>query len=116
MGLPHRKCAVLLISWEPDLDDLNTGEEVDALEAVFKDLFHYSVSKKQLVNSRHPPHLQTQKILLDFVMEYDDEGTLLLVYYAGHGVPGKQDGADDSGISLLLAGYVALRRRPFSLR
>lgn len=102
VGLPHKKCAVLLISWEPKLDDLNTSGEVDALEAVFKDLFHYGVVKKQLVDSRHRPQLQIQKILLDFVMEYDDESTLLIVYYAGHGVPSTQQG-DEHG-NLLLAG------------
>lgn len=105
VGLPHRKCAVLLISWEAKLDDLHTGDEVDALEAVFKDLFRYTVVKKQLAASRLSPHLQVQKILLDFVVDYDDESTLLIVYYAGHGVPGKQDGEDNGG-HLLLAGYV----------
>jgi hypothetical protein len=104
VGLPHKKCAVLLISWEAKLDDLHTGEEVDALEAVFKDLFHYRVEKKQLMKSRHPPHLQIQKILLDFVMEFDDESTLLIVYYAGHGVPGHREGDEDRGVPLLLAG------------
>jgi hypothetical protein len=107
VGEPHRKCAVLLISWEAKLDDLHTGDEVDALEGVFKDLFHYTVVKKQLVDSRLSPHLQVQKILLDFVVEYDDERTLLIVYYAGHGLPGKPEGEEEGslgGIPLLLAG------------
>lgn len=104
VGLPHKKCAVLLISWEAKLDDLHTGDEVDALEDVFENLFGYTVVKRQLVASRLSPHLQVQKILLDFVVEYDDESTLLIVYYAGHGVPGKQDGEDVGGRSLLLAG------------
>jgi hypothetical protein len=104
VGLPHRKCAVLLISWEAKLDDLHTGEEVDKLEAVFKDEFRYIVVKKQLVASKLSPHLQVQKILLDFVVEHDDESTLLIVYYAGHGVPGKQEGGEDGSIPLLLAG------------
>ena len=105
VGLPHRNCAVLLISWEAKLDDLNTGEEVDALEAVFQELFRYTVVKKQLVQGKQSPQIQVQKILVDFVYEYDDESTLLIVYYAGHGVPGKQEGGEGPGrIPLLLAG------------
>lgn len=102
VGLPHRKCAVLLISWEAKLDDLNTGEEVDALEAVFKNLYRYTVVKKQLMEGEKPPQIQVQKILVDFVFEYDDQSTLLIVYYAGHGIPGKQEG--DGPGALLLAG------------
>jgi len=105
-GLPHRKCAVLLISWEAKLDDLHTGDEVDGLEDVFKNLFRYTVVKKQLLKSRMSPHLQVQKILVDFVVEYDDESTLLIVYYAGHGVHGNQKGEDEGGVPLLLAGQV----------
>jgi hypothetical protein len=104
VGLPHRNCAVLLISWEAKLDDLHTGEEVDALEAVFTNLFRYTVVKKQLVDGKQSPQIQVQKILVDFVYEYDDESTLLIVYYAGHGVPGKQEGEGPGGIPLLLAG------------
>lgn len=107
VGLPHRNCVVLLISWEAKLDDLNTGEEVNALEAVFQRLFRYIVVKKQLVGGKQSPQIQVQKILVDFVYEYDDESTLLIVYYAGHGVPGKQEGGEGPGrIPLLLAGYV----------
>jgi hypothetical protein len=102
LGLPHRKCAVLLISWEPKLDDLHTGKEVNDLETVFKDEFNYTVVKKQLVGGEKSPQIQVQKILVDFVYQYDDESTLLIVYYAGHGVPGKVEGGGPGGI--LLAG------------
>ena len=73
------------------MDDLHTGGEVDDLEAVFKDLFRYTVVKKQLVAGKHDPQLQVSKILIDFVMDFDDESTLLIVYYAGHGMRGKKD-------------------------
>ena len=104
VGLPHRNCAVLLISWEEQLDDLKTGEEVDALEAVFQNLFHYTVVKSQLVGGKRSPQIQVQKILADFVFEHDDEHTLLIVYYAGHGIPGKQETGGAGGVPLLLAG------------
>ena len=73
------------------MDDLHTGAEVDALEAVFTDLFRYTVVKKQLVAGKHEPQLQVNKILIDFVYEFDDENTLFIVYYAGHGMRGKKD-------------------------
>jgi hypothetical protein len=57
------------------------------------------VVKKQLVDSKQSPQIQVQKILVDFVYEHDDENTLLIVYYAGHGVPGKLEGE-----GLMLAG------------
>lgn len=101
VGLPHRSCSVLLISWEAQLDDLNTGEEVDALEGVFQNIFRYTVVKKQLVAGKQSPQILVQKILVDFVYKFDDENTLLIVYYAGHGVPGKLGGE-----SLLLQGYI----------
>jgi hypothetical protein len=90
----------LFRSWEAQLDDLNTGEEVDTLKGVFRNIFRYTVVKKQLVSGKQYPQIQVQKILVDFVYEFD-ENTLLIVYYAGHRVPGKQ-----SGESLLLQGYM----------
>jgi len=104
VGLAHRSCAVLLISWEEELDDLGTGEEVDELEAIFKNEYRYIVEKKQLVKERRSPQNQVQKILANFVYDYDDENTLLIVYYAGHGAPGKQEGQGPDKTSLLLAG------------
>jgi hypothetical protein len=104
VGLPHRSCSVLLISWDEQLDDLHTREEVDALEAVFKNIFRYTVEKKQLVAGKQSPQIQVQKILVDFVYEFDDENTLLIVYYAGHGVPGKQKGEGPGSMNLLLQG------------
>ena len=104
VGLAHRSCAVLLISWEEELDDLGTGEEVDELEAIFQNEYRYIVEKKQLVKERRSPQNQVQKILANFVYDYDDENTLLIVYYAGHGAPGKQEGQGPDKTSLLLAG------------
>jgi len=101
VGLPHRSCAVLLINWEAKLDDLHTGTEVDALEAVFVNVYRYTVVKKQLVEGKHNPQHQVLKILIEFVEAHDDENTLLIVYYAGHGLPGQQ-GQGPEG--LVLAG------------
>ena len=102
VGLPHRSCAVLLINWEEKLDDLHTGVEVDALERVFKDVYHYTVEKQQVKEGKRGPHRQVQTFLLEFINKYDDENTLLIIYYAGHGIPGKPEGqgADSKGLYL----------------
>jgi hypothetical protein len=88
IGKPHRNTAVLMVSWAEELDDLNTAEEVNDLEAVFKEDFHYTVVKEQLAADR-PPAQQFAQFLINFVYKYDNESTLLIIYYAGHGTPGK---------------------------
>jgi hypothetical protein len=87
-GKPHRNTAVLMISWIEELDDLHTTAEVNELESVFTELFHYTVVKRQLTGGKKPG-FQVSKHLLEFVETYDSDSTLLIVYYAGHGIPGK---------------------------
>jgi hypothetical protein len=89
IGKPHRKAAVLMVSWAEELDDLNTAQEVNDLESVFKEDFHYTVVKELLAGDK-PPTVQFSKFLSDFVLNYDSESTLLIIYYAGHGTPGKK--------------------------
>jgi hypothetical protein len=89
IGKPHRKTAVLMVSWAAELDDLNTAQEVNDLESVFKEDFHYTVVKEQLAGEK-PPGQQFSKFLTDFLWNYDSESTLLIIYYAGHGTPGKK--------------------------
>jgi hypothetical protein len=90
-GKPHRKAAVLMISWAEGLDDLHTAKEVDELEAVFVQLFHYTVIKAQLIRGK-PPAVQVNFHLARFVDDHDSDSTLLIVYYAGHGIPGDNPG------------------------
>lgn len=85
-GKSQRETAVLMISWAKDLDDLHTEGEVNGLEAVFADLFNYTVVKRQISGDKRPA-IQLTKYLADFVHKYDNESTLLIIYYAGHGVP-----------------------------
>jgi hypothetical protein len=98
-GKPHRDTAVLMISWAEEFDDLHTKTEVDELENVFTGLFHYTVRKQQLSElGGKQPTLQILKCLLEFVYEFDSDSTMLIVYYAGHGIPRKPS-------KLHLAGY-----------
>lgn len=92
MGRPHKSTAVLLISWSKELDDLNTAHEVVGLEHVFRDDYNYQVVNFVIQTGKRVPQFQVLRSLVDFVEKYDDGSTLLLVYYAGHGVPGKKAG------------------------
>ena len=106
---PHEKIAVILISWDDELDDLHTGEEVanynsplcesiwlinlqvERLQRVFQDKYNFMVYRKQ-INDKKSPQAQVQKYLADFRYDEDGERTLLIVYYAGHGFAGDRAG------------------------
>lgn len=89
-GRPHKACAVLMISWDDELDDLGTSKEINELGEIFEDLFNFKVVKKRILKDHRSPQVQVQKILGDFVYDYDSPVTLLIVYYAGHGIPGER--------------------------
>jgi hypothetical protein len=98
-GKPHQDTSVLMISFADEFDDLHTKPEVDKLETVFKDLYHYRVIKRELSESgNQPPTQQLSRYLLELVEASYRDSTLLIVYYAGHGIPGKPG-------ELHLAGY-----------
>jgi len=89
-GKHHQDAAVLMISWAEKSDDLHTKDEVNELESVFMEQFRYTVIKQQLSDSGdRPPSLQISKHLIDFVFKFDGDSILFIVYYAGHGIPGK---------------------------
>jgi len=90
-GRPHRSVAVLMLSWANELDDLKTTAEVEKLKCVFRDNFNYKVIQRQLVANKRPG-LQVARHLANFVDEHDSDSTLLIVYYAGHGIPGENAG------------------------
>ncbi|MCJ1244330.1 hypothetical protein MMC30_001528 [Trapelia coarctata] len=85
--------AVLLLSWDKDFDDLDVQEEVNALGAVFTDIFHYKLHNECLKSDTgSTPQAQVNKAVADFVAEEDRPKRLLIVYYAGHGTPGNMPG------------------------
>jgi predicted protein tyrosine phosphatase len=61
----------------------------------------YETIRKVLTNDpRRSAQAQVNRYLADFVDDYDDTSTLLIIYYAGHGRPGSDPGV------LRLTGYV----------
>ncbi|KAL9119202.1 MAG: hypothetical protein Q9187_004247 [Circinaria calcarea] len=99
----YESVAVLLLSWDKDLDDMNIKDEVDSLERVFTTDFNYKVYNKCI--SKIPNKSAQNQVnhhVADFIYEEDGPNNLLIVYYAGHGKPGSGHGY------LELAGYVWL--------
>ena len=90
-GMPHRSVAVLMLSWADELDDLKTMEEVEKLKGVFRDDFNYKVVQGQLRADKRPG-VQVAMHLTTFIFAHDSDSTLLIVYYAGHGIPGENSG------------------------
>ncbi|KAH0557001.1 hypothetical protein GP486_005211 [Trichoglossum hirsutum] len=87
----YQKTSVILISWDEKLDDLKTKDEVNRLEAVFRNIYNYRTTSK-LINEDRKAQVQVNKYLSEWVYNEDGENTLLIVYYAGHGVPGQDPG------------------------
>lgn len=65
--------------------------QVEHLGNVFREKLNYNVTHK-LLNKKKPAQTQVNKHLSDFVFTHDRPNTLLIVYYAGHGVPGLNPG------------------------
>ncbi|KAL8775027.1 MAG: hypothetical protein Q9209_000506 [Squamulea sp. 1 TL-2023] len=83
----YEKVAVLLISWDGSCDDLNTEGEVDGLARMFRETYNYKVQNVKLnCNGCRLAQVQVNKRIADFVYDEDGPSTLLIVYYAGHGL------------------------------
>lgn len=114
----YRHVAVLLLFWDKvEASYLDTSEEVRSLNreidviltylqikdlrSVLEKLYRFTVLEQSLnptTEKKKSPQLLLQKCLADFVYKEDEEDSLLIVYYAGHGNPGS-DG------ELVLTGY-----------
>ena len=87
---PKKYAKVLLLRFANGTCDLDTEAEVNQLISTFEDSLHYQTFTKLLdPTNKTRLHLQFQKHLADFAYDHDDPDSLLLVYYAGHGIPGR---------------------------
>lgn len=66
---------------------------MNRLATVFEESYNFSVYKKHLhaYKGKSAKH-QMNAHLAQFVLEEDGEDTLLIIYYAGHGVKDKETG------------------------
>lgn len=74
---------VLLLRWEDD--DLGTESELDDLEDIFRNIYHYN-TERYLIPS-NVPSKELEYRLISFRLAHDNkDGTnLLIMYYGGHG-------------------------------
>ncbi|KAL8724919.1 MAG: hypothetical protein Q9181_006619 [Wetmoreana brouardii] len=97
----YKSVKVLLLRWADDCDDMTSKHEVDLLKDVLGQEFHYQTEVKCLKNNNQGRlQVQVNAIVAKFVNKYDEPNILLMVYYAGHGMPGKNHG------DLVLKGFV----------
>ncbi|KAH7004659.1 hypothetical protein EDB82DRAFT_56746 [Fusarium venenatum] len=75
---------VLLIQW--DEDELQVEDEVNELRRVFN-LYNFTTTKFRIPTSNS--HRKLNQKVLSFVEEHENEDTLLIIYYGGHGVINK---------------------------
>jgi hypothetical protein len=67
--------------------------QIGDLEKVFQTEYNFNVTRRAL----NPPDnkdvtLRIHMFLANFVFEHDADDALLIIYYAGHGNPGKDGG------------------------
>ena len=71
-------------------DDLNVKQEMGDLERVFKDTYNFGVTRHVIkkYNKMHKrSQAQVNAIVAHWAYKHDGPSTLLIVYFAGHGVP-----------------------------
>src|SRR5450432_3248688 len=83
---PHREAWVLMFSWADEWDELQTAKEVTQLSDVFTNKFNYKVLIRKIEKNDSLPQHQVAKELTEFVWAHDRDGSLLIIYYAGHGM------------------------------
>ncbi|KAI4256671.1 MAG: hypothetical protein LQ352_001989 [Teloschistes flavicans] len=89
----YKSVEVLLLRWDDTCDDMTTKHEVKQLSDVFTEEFNWHTEIHCLkTDVEGKLQIQVNKIVINWVDKYDKSNTLLLVYYAGHGKPGKTFG------------------------
>ncbi|KAJ4263156.1 hypothetical protein NW762_006778 [Fusarium torreyae] len=81
----YKEVEVLLIRWEED--ELEVEWELNELHKVLRDL--YGFTTEQFLIPSQNSHRKLNHKALSFVEEHENEDTLLVVYYGGHGVINK---------------------------
>jgi hypothetical protein len=76
----YSRVFVLLLSWEDD--DLGVWTEIDSLQKVFEDMYHFAVTRFEIPSLKS--NMEVHKCIMSF-LENDTKDTLRIVYYGGHG-------------------------------
>ncbi|PNP84784.1 hypothetical protein FNYG_01878 [Fusarium nygamai] len=81
----YTEVQVLLIRWEED--ELEVEWELNELQRVFHRLYGFTTDKFLIPTQNS--HRKLNHKVLGFVEEHENEDTLLIVYYGGHGIINK---------------------------
>ncbi|KAL8678376.1 MAG: hypothetical protein Q9224_003984 [Gallowayella concinna] len=82
------KVEVLMLCWA--VSDMDTAGEMNDLKTVFEKDFGYHVTTQRLnAKQEKPLQVQLNVMVAKFVYDHGGPNTLFIVYYAGHGRPGK---------------------------
>ena len=66
---------------------------MERLGSVFQNIYNFSVRKRRLtIRKNRPARHQMNSHLADFILAEDEEDSLLIIYYAGHGMTRVKDG------------------------
>ena len=88
----YTKVEVLLLCWKHSCSDMKAKDEIDGLKAVFEKRFNYHAEVKYLdITVGQRLQVRVNTIMATFVGEHDGPNTLLIVYYGGHGRPGREE-------------------------
>lgn len=102
----HSNVAALLLSWEDTdlrlLDDevrkirVGTNPRVDTvqldrLEKVFREVYNYTVERALIPKHIDDAAFETIRLVANFIAQHNSAGSLVLIYYAGHGMKRQDD-------------------------
>ena len=89
----YKQVKALLLCWEENSDDLTVGPEVERLKSVLEEQFHYE-AQIECIDNNMEQRLQVcvNASVAAFVRDNDGPDNLLIVYYSGHGKPGRTHG------------------------
>lgn len=82
----YNRSHILLLSWKDD--DLGTLSEIEEMEALFQDVYHFTSERYEIPTARSDGLLE--EVLVRTRNNHADEGDLLIVYYGGHGMLDEQ--------------------------
>jgi hypothetical protein len=86
----YKEVHVLLIYWK-DSDIGGMEQEVDGIENVFRDKYHYTTARCELPSdSAKGAEFALEERLLSFRKNHTEPNSLFVIYYNGHGI-GKDD-------------------------
>ncbi|KAF3036499.1 hypothetical protein E8E11_001315 [Didymella keratinophila] len=88
----YRKVEVLIIRWDESIDDFKGhNNEIERLKMIFQTGYGFKCRIAAIKDDRDP-QMELDWQIMSHVRDHDDENSLLIVYYTGHGNQVLEDG------------------------